>query len=438
MDDTELQRIASDNPGLTAPAAQRVPLHRNRSHNGQSKTPQVPSSAQPPKITKYDVGWRRVIRNFSPSWFSVTMGTGIVSLLFITIPFKSDWLYWLSVLFFGLNTVLFSTALTVSILRYTLYPEIWSVMIADSTNSLFLGTIPMGFATLVEAWIFLCIPYWGPWAVTFAWVCWMIDCIVAVAVTISLTVMLISATHQQALHRITAAQLLPIAATIVAAGTGAEIAKVLPNPNNALGTLLASYIMWGMATPLAMTVLVMYYTRLALHKLPPREIVVSSFLPLGPLGMGGYTIMYLGSVSRTVFPQTELFSNLSIAGDIFYILGVFIALIMWAFGLTWLCFALASIHISRPFPFNMGWWGFTFPLGVFAVSTIEFGNQMPSLFFKVLGTIFSIAVILLWCVVATGTVRGAWDGKLFHAPCLANLPKKEDGEGNEDREREGG
>lgn len=304
-------------------------------------------------------------------------------------------------------------------------------MLNDSTNSLFLGTIPMGFATLIEAWIFLCVPYWGSWAVTFAFVCWIIDCIVAVAVTISLTVLLISATHQQALHRITAAQLLPIAATIVASGTGAEIANLLPNSEQALGALIASYVMWGMSTPLAMTVLVMYYTRLALHKLPPREIVVSSFLPLGPLGMGGYTIMYLGVVSRKVFPRTELFHDLPIAGDMFYILGVFIALIMWGFGLTWLCFALASIYKARPFPFNMGWWGFTFPLGVFAVSTIEFGVQMPSLFFKVLGTILSITVILLWCVVAIGTVRGAWDGRLFHAPCLANLPKK-DMYGNED------
>lgn len=434
MDGYELDRIASDNPALTAPAAQRIPVSRHRSHGQAKQVSESSNDSQTalpesqPKLSKYDVGWRRVIRNFSPSWFSVTMGTGIVSLLLITIPFKADWLYWLSVFFFGLNTVLFFSALLISVIRYTLYPEIWGVMIADNTNSLFLGTIPMGFATLVEAWIFLCIPYWGPWAVTVAWVCWIIDSIVAIAVTISLTVLLISASHQQALHRITAAQLLPIAATIVAAGTGAEIAEVIPNPERALGTLIASYVMWGMSTPLAMTVLVMYYTRLALHKLPPREIVVSSFLPLGPLGMGGYTILYLGSVARTVFPQTQFFGNLAIAGDIFYIIGIFISLIMWAFGLTWLCFALASIHISRPFPFNMGWWGFTFPLGVFAVSTIEFGVQMPSLFFRVLGTIFSVAVILLWCVVAMGTARGAWDGRLFHAPCLANLPKKEEEE----------
>lgn len=43
-----------------------------------------------------------------------------------------------------------------------------------------------------------------------------------------------------------------------------------------------------MGTPLAMMVLVIYYQRLAVHKLPPRETVVSCFLPLGPLGFGGF------------------------------------------------------------------------------------------------------------------------------------------------------
>lgn len=71
-------------------------------------------------------------------------------------------------------------------------------MITDKTNSLFLGCFPIGFATLVEVWIFLCVPLWGLWAVTCAWVCWMIDAVVAVAVTVSLAVNL----HQHHLHTI--------------------------------------------------------------------------------------------------------------------------------------------------------------------------------------------------------------------------------------------
>ncbi|KIW86800.1 uncharacterized protein Z519_12586 [Cladophialophora bantiana CBS 173.52] len=459
-EDARMERIASNNPAMTIPASQMVSRPdfnrlRSRSSTQQTRRPvrrsdpsgdtesitTISKSTSPEAIlppSKYDVGWRRVVRNFSPSWFSVTMGTGICSLLLITIPFKAAWLYWLSVVFFVLNSILFALSFTASFLRYTLYPEIWAVMIADPTNSLFLGTIPMGFATLVESWIFLCCPYWGYWSVWVAWICWMVDSVVAVIVTVSLPFLLMSQRDSQGLERITAAQLLPIASTIVASGAGSEIAELLDSPDHALGTLITSYVMWGMATPLAITVLVMYYQRLALHKLPPREVVVSSFLPLGPLGMGGYTIMYLGKVSRLVFPRVHFFHNLPVAGDVAYVLGFFVALIMWGFGLCWLVFALATIYSTRPFPFNMGWWGFTFPLGVYAISTMTFGVEMPSMFFKVLGTVFSIAVILLWCVVATGTAKGAWAGQLFYAPCLKNLPPPKDGAeegGKKDEER---
>ena len=183
-----------------------------------------------------------------------------------------------------------------------------------------------------------------------------------------------------------------------------------------------------------MSVLVMYYQRLALHKLPPREVIVSCFLPLGPLGMGGYTIMYLGKVSRLNFAQTHILSD--VAGEVVYILGFFVALIMWGFGLVWLVFALATIYKCRPFPFNMGWWGFTFPLGVYAVSTITFGVEMPSQFFKIFGIILSVSVILLWFVVALGTAKGAYSGKLFYAPCVANLkPKEAERQSSDDSEK---
>lgn len=98
----------------------------------------------------------------------------------------------------------------------------------------------------------------------------------------------ISQSYVTSLERITALQLLPIAATIVAAGVGAEIADLLVNPTRATATLAVSYILWGMGTPMAMMILVIYYQRLAVHKLPSRATIVSCFLPLGPLGFGGF------------------------------------------------------------------------------------------------------------------------------------------------------
>ncbi|KAF3390337.1 Sulfite efflux pump SSU1 [Penicillium rolfsii] len=312
------------------------------------------------------------------------MGTGIVAVLMKSVPFHTPVLDYLSMVFFLLNVVIFSLASITSILRYTLYPEIWRVMIQDPTNSLFLATIPMGFATLIEMWIFICVPRWGPWATAVAWALWMVDVIAAASVTLSLSFVLISQRYITSLDRITALQLLPIAATIVAAGVGAKVAHILPNEQHALGTLLVCFVLWGMGTPLAMAVLVIYYQRLAVHKLPPREAIVSCFLPLGPLGFGGFGIMYIGKVARELLQGSEILDPL--AGSIAYVLGVFISLLMWSFGLIWLVFALATVLYSSPFPFNMGWWGFTFPLGVYAANTMELGLELDLMFFKVFGT----------------------------------------------------
>ena len=57
-------------------------------------------------------------------------------------------------------------------------------------------------------------------------------------------------------------------------------------------------------------------------------------------------------VARENFVTTQPLQN--VAGDVVYVMGFFIALMMWGFGLVWLVFALATIYKSRPFPFNMG------------------------------------------------------------------------------------
>jgi tellurite resistance protein TehA-like permease len=196
--------------------------------------------------------------------------------------------------------------------------------------------------------------------------------------------------HETQLSSMTAAWLLPIVSTIVAAASGGIVAAVLENKQHALWTIIISYILWGSGVPLAMVVLVMYFHRLTIHKLPPREVVVSVFLPLGPLGQGAFAIMQLGKDSMDIFPQTHTVMQVQSAGEILYVVGLGLALIMWGFGLVWLFFAVASISRSK-FPFNMGWWGFTFPLGVFTVATTTIAKELPSLFFKVLGTVSAMS-----------------------------------------------
>ncbi len=363
---------------------------------------------------RHNYGWRKIVLNFTPSWFSVNMGTGIASILLHNLPYNGRWLYWISVSVFCLNILLFVIFLAISVLRYFMYKGLFMYMIRHPVQSLFVGTFPMGLATVINMIVFVCVPAWGSWATTLAWTLWWIDAVISLMTCFYLPFIIIHV-HESELSKMTAAWLLPIVSTIVASATGGIVAEVLPNPQHALWTTIISYILWGTGFPLAMVVLVMYFHRLTIHHLPPREMIVSVFLPLGPIGQGSFALMQLGKVALKTFPVTRTFEDDT--GRFFYNLGNYAALIIWGYGLLWLFFALASISRTR-FPFNMGWWGFTFPLGVYSLATTTLAKDLPSLFFKVLGTIFSVMVVLLWLVVSLKTFQRASTGKLFFAPCV--------------------
>lgn len=191
-----------------------------------------------------------------------------------------------------------------------------------------------------------------------------------------------------AMKNMTAAWLLPIVAPVVAAACGGVVADVLPNPQHALWTIIASYIMLGTSLPLAFAFLTIYLRRLFEFKLPQREAIVSVFLPLGPFGQGAFAMMQLGKVALKVIPQTHSVPAASMAGEFLYLTGFTTALFLWGFGLLWLFLALASISRFRNIPFNVSWWAFTFPLGVYAVATITLGQELPSAFFRVVGEVW--------------------------------------------------
>jgi tellurite resistance protein TehA-like permease len=90
------------------------------------------------------------------------------------------------------------------------------------------------------------------------------------------------------LSSMTAVWLLPLVSCIVAASSGATVAEIIPNPQYAMWTVITSYVLWGIGLPLGLMVMVIYLQRLTSHGLPSRPVTISVFLPLGPLGQGGY------------------------------------------------------------------------------------------------------------------------------------------------------
>jgi tellurite resistance protein TehA-like permease len=209
--------------------------------------------------------------------------------------------------------------------------------------------------------------------------------------------------------------LLPIVAPEVAASTAGALAPHLA-AEAAQQLLVAGFVLWGLSLSLAFSLITLVLLRLALHKLPDTDFAATSWLPLGPLATGCLGLLSMGQAAPLAFAGTPLVSAAELARD----LGLIGGLALWGAGLWWLVIAtLFTRHYIRDnMPFNLGWWGFTFPLGVFALATFELQAVTGLSFFAFIGLLLAVQLAAVWTLVFSRTLAGVWHGELFQAPCL--------------------
>ncbi|SDQ73765.1 TDT family transporter [Brevundimonas sp. 374] len=365
---------------------------------------------------------REIVRQFTPNWFAATMGTGILALALNQLPVPipgvkivAEALWVFNIGLFALFTVLYAA-------RWIFFFDGARRIFGHSVVSMFFGCIPMGLATIINGLMAFGLARWGEGVVPVAEALWWIDVALAVACGIGIPFMMFTR-QEHAIDQMTAVWLLPVVAAEVAAVTGGLIAPHLADPNAALSVLVVSYGLWALSVPLAMSILVILVLRMAIHKLPHAGMAASSWLSLGPIGTGALGMLVLGQAAPAIFTA----AGLGQYGDAARGIGLIGGLLLWAYGLWWAAMAVLITlrYLRQGLPFNLGWWGYTFPLGVFSVATLKLGTLLPIPAFNLFGMALVAALLVLWLIVGARTVRGAWRGDLFVAPCLAKAAKRD-------------
>ena len=356
-----------------------------------------------------------IIRQFTPNWFTVSMGTGVVALIVSEFPMLKalTWqlgtgLWYFNILLFVLFSVLYG-------LRWAFYPHEAKQIFQHPSMSLFLGTIPMALATILNGFLKYGQPIYGDTAVQIAQTLWYAD--VVLALLVAWAVPFAMYRHQEhALQQMTAVWLLPIVACEVAASSGGLLLGHLAADTHAVAILLGSYVLWGVSVLPAFAILTILMLRLVLHKLPEKEWAVSSWLALGPIGTAALALLVLGHQAPTLMASL----GLAQLGQLFHQAGILASLILLGFGLWWLGIAVLTTlhHAKQDLPFNLGWWGLTFPLGVYTLAILTLAQQLNLAFLYAVGYAFAAILMLLWSLVATKTAHGFYQGHLFFSPCL--------------------
>lgn len=356
-----------------------------------------------------------LIRHFTPNWFTVTMGTGVVALILPELPFAHSLMAHLAVLLWQFNIALFLMFSLLYVLRWIIYPTEAKQIFSHASMSLFLGAIPMALATIINGYLKFGIHLYGDWVVPFAQLLWYIDVLLAVSIAWIVPFYMYNR-QQHELQSMTAVWLLPIVACEVAAATGGLLLPHIAVGQQALGILLGGYVLWGISVLPAFAILTILMLRLALHKLPSKELAISSWLALGPIGTGALALLILGAQA----PQVLAVIDQQSLGLFCQQAGIVVSLILMGFGLWWLGIAVLTTlkHAKTALPFNLGWWGLTFPLGVFTLAVLNLAQQLHVSFIQSIGYALAVILIMLWLVVVTKTAQGFYRGSLFFSPCL--------------------
>ncbi|QOW47742.1 MULTISPECIES: TDT family transporter [Acinetobacter] len=361
---------------------------------------------------------RNVIRQFTPNWFTMTMGTGVVALILPEFPFAQEILWQGATALWQFNAFVFIVFSLVYALRWLIYPQEAKQIFSHPSMALFLGAIPMGLATVLNGFLKYGVALYGDVAIQIAQVLWFVDAILAVGIGVLVPFCMFYKQEHQ-LHSMTAMWLLPIVACEVTATSGGLLLAHLAAGQQAVGILFASYILWGMSVLPAFAILTILMLRLALHKLPGKELAISGWLALGPIGTGALALLVLGAQA----PQVLAYIQLEQLGVFFKNAGIVASFILLGFGVWWFAIAVLTTlkHAATDLPFNLGWWGLTFPLGVFTLAVLNLGHQLHVSFIVNTGLAFAAILMMLWVMVMAKTLKGMYQGHLFFSPCLKAL-----------------
>ena len=345
------------------------------------------------------------IRHFAPNWFAATMGTGVVALVlghFDQVPA----LYQAGRLLWGLNIGLFALFSVLYALHWLLHAEQARRIASHTVLSMALGTIPMGLATIANGFVLFGPALLGPAAIDIAHGLWLLDCGLAIAAGLGVPLLMFTRqSHSPA--QMTGVWLLPLVAAEVAAVSGLQLVTHLPQAEQG-GVLLASLALWACSVPLALGLVVVLVVRMIVHSLPPASMAPSCWLALGPIATGALGMALFSQVVPGALANTALAPLAQpMAGA-----GLLLATLLWGYGLWWV--GLASLISARYFtasvPFNLGWWAYVFPLGVFTLATWALADIWDSGILLGLGLVLGIVVVVTWMIVALRSIGSVWHG----------------------------
>lgn len=287
----------------------------------------------------------------------MSMALGGCSGILLNYPYPARWLRDLGLVFYvlAISSFIFSSIITV--LRHTSFSDLNQQVWKHPSQSLFLSCSVMAFATIIANTN----SYFGSRAVWVCYVLWWINLVLTIVYTWLMIFTGYIYHIRREFEKLNAVILLPVVTFVVQATTGTMIVEHLPHDWQ-LHMIVVTTLVLGSGELLSYAYTCVYQWRLLTGNLPSREAIISSFLPIGPLGQGSYGIIANARNLEhyLLAHDSERFAILAMFPVLTYIAS-FLALAMLGYACFWMFMAVVGCLYRRPRIFTMAWWGMSFP-----------------------------------------------------------------------------
>ncbi len=335
----------------------------------------------------------------APLWFTSVMGTGILAVTIANSPVALPEQSRLAIALWSLATCVLLTLLalvgaSLAHDRSRLFGTFSDVSVIQGW-----GAFPMACYTVAVGAALIGRHVIGSGvAIHFAQALFVLGTLAAIAL-VFLVPFLMFTRHQLASEATSATWLLPIVPLIVAAVPSALLIPTWP-PAMQSSMLAFGYAMWGCGIALSAIVIVLHYARLVQHHVPEGALVTSVWLVVGPLGQSIAGITSLDNAARAVWPAPAAALD---------VIGLAYGIAVWGLGAYWLLMAIAlTLRTARvKLPFALGWWAFTFPVGVLTAGTYSLQQLTGSAFYRDAGLVLLTLLAVMWTLVGIATTRAA-------------------------------
>ncbi|KAI1843783.1 hypothetical protein JX266_010042 [Neoarthrinium moseri] len=354
---------------------------------------------------------RIALKNIDSPWFLIPQGTGVLAIVLWQLPYQFRGLHTISIVFWGMTIIQFFTILFFN------------------TEVACLASIVVTFTAIVQMLALLLGEHGWEFAVyALWWVCAVLSLLMVIGVPY-----VFANIRPPSIARLLPNVQLPLVTAMTTATAGSALCQATPlSPKLQVPLILVSYLLIGLAVPLASILDTLFLGRLYNEtkddkanrgKSEALNLAYQSLVLVGPWGQCSSALQGLGqAVLSGSFSHynTGIILTSQAAPAIGY-LSLFGGIIFWGHATFWWAFTIISVaqaafgygRAQHKAGFDLAAWSMVFPWGVYTSAAEDLGRNLDSSAFRVWATVLAVLMVVIWILNTAYTIKGCVAGTLL-------------------------